>query len=389
MATRPQFPRRIAFALPHLRAGGIEAVVRSLVNGLDRQTWAPLLLLNRKDGDFLEDLSSDVPVIGCGGKGLFFRALVQARLFNKHRIELVYSGTNAMNISTALAVLMMPRRLRPKLLISEHTTAANYLSAARRPRIRKALIGALYPSAQVLAAPSIELAREWRDGLGLKGPELACLPNPVLETGALRQLQEKPPRRIPDRIVAVGRLVPDKGHSILIEAFASVCETMPEAELVIYGDGPERGRLNALACRLGVSGKVSLPGYCPNVLQALASASVMALPSLREGFGNVVVEAMAAGTPVVASDCPGPAALLRGGALGRLVQAGDAGALAGAIGAQLRAPRNEEQLARARDAALAYRADNAIEAFEALAENLLCPGTAGPTPAYAQATPPS
>ncbi|WP_264212624.1 glycosyltransferase [Leisingera thetidis] len=366
-------PQTIAFALPHLKAGGIEVVVKSLLCSLDRSRWSPLLILNRREGELLAALPPDVPVLSCGGGGLLLRARALARLLRRHPAALLYSGTNAMNLSAVMAVAMLPRRQRPRLVISEHTTASDYLAKARHPWLRGLLIRGLYPRADRLAVPLEAIGTGWQAALHLPGPPLACLPNPVLDRAGLDRLRDDPPARVPGRIVAAGRLIPDKGHDVLLQAFAGVQKTLPQTELLIYGTGPEAPALEALAQQLGIAGRVRLMGYSADLLRDFARAELAVLPSLREGFGNVAVETLAAGTPLVATRCLGPEAILQGGKLGTLVPPGDAEALAHAMTKALQTPPDSRQLAMGRAAAAKYQVTFAALAFDSFASGLLSP----------------
>lgn len=369
-------PRRIAFALPHLKAGGIEVVVRSLLGGLERSRWAPMLILNRCEGELLDSVPADVPVLSCGDQGMLPRARALAGLLRRQRVELLYSGTNAMNLSAVLAVALMRRRFRPRLVISEHTTAESYLAKARQPRLRRLLIRVLYPQADCLAVPLEGIGKGWQQALRLPGPPLACLPNPVLEEAALARLQAEPPKRVPGRIVAAGRLIEDKGHDVLMSAFAEVLKAHRHAELLIYGSGPGQAALEAQAQALGIADRVHLMGYSKDLLRDFARAELAVLPSLREGFGNVAVEALAAGTPLVASRCLGPEAILQGGKLGILVPPGDAPALAAAITGALAQPKDARVLKEAQVAARHYLAQAAVQCFDSFASGMLAPARA-------------
>ena len=130
------------------------------------------------------------------------------------------------------------------------------------------------------------------------------------------------------RFVAIGRLVPQKNFALLLRAFARIAT--PADRLVIAGDGPARAHLQALAEQLGIADRVSLPGHVHPVDQLLATADGFVLSSDYEGLGVVIVEALAAGIPIVATDCCVNMAMLLDG-VGRRVPIRDVDALAAAM----------------------------------------------------------
>jgi glycosyltransferase involved in cell wall biosynthesis len=139
-------------------------------------------------------------------------------------------------------------------------------------------------------------------------------------------------------IVGAGRLERQKDFPTLLRAFALLRAQRP-ARLLILGEGAWRGRLLDLAATLGITADLDLPGFEPNPYPYLAGARVFALSSAWEGSPNVLTEAMALGTPVVATDCPsGPREILADGRFGPLVPVGDAAALAAALAQVLEAP---------------------------------------------------
>lgn len=138
------------------------------------------------------------------------------------------------------------------------------------------------------------------------------------------------PRRV--RLITVGRLVPVKGHDILLRSLGALTRAGVDAELTIVGDGPERGRLAALVSREGLSERVFFRGSLEDaaLAAALAEADAFVLPSRREGFGVALVEALATGLPVVATRSGGPEDVVGSGD-GLLVERDDAAALAEGI----------------------------------------------------------
>lgn len=147
-------------------------------------------------------------------------------------------------------------------------------------------------------------------------------------------------------VVAVGRLNRQKGFDLLIAAHAKARQMGADHELVILGEGDERGALTELAAQLGVSASVHLLGFQENPYRFMARATLFASSSRFEGFGLVIAEALACKAPTVAFDCPsGPAEILDGGTYGALVPPQDVGAMAEAIAQLLGDPDRREALA--------------------------------------------
>lgn len=164
----------------------------------------------------------------------------------------------------------------------------------------------------------------------------------------------------PDIVLAVGRLVPEKDFATLL---AAVAQATRQPRLVVLGDGPERGALEALAQSLGIAERVDFRGYLNEPWPAYGEAKMLALSSRTEAFGNVLVEALGHGLPVVATRCGGPEEVLRDGLDGRLVPVGDVAALAKAIDATLAEPG--DPLPR-RTRAETFSLDRALDQFETL-----------------------
>jgi glycosyltransferase involved in cell wall biosynthesis len=160
-------------------------------------------------------------------------------------------------------------------------------------------------------------------------------------------------------VVGMGRLTGQKDFPTLLRA-VTLLRAERRCRLLILGEGEERAALLELAASLGFGNDVSLPGFVARPAAYLARASVFVLSSAWEGFGNVVVEALGCGTPVVSTDCNvGPAEILEDGKWGRLVPVGDARAMADAIAATLDDPHPPDGTVRAAD----YAVDSIVDRY--------------------------
>jgi glycosyltransferase involved in cell wall biosynthesis len=148
-------------------------------------------------------------------------------------------------------------------------------------------------------------------------------------------------------VLAVGRLVDQKGHDVLIEAFARVCRRIPDATLVIVGGGEKRPALEGMVSALGLRGRVILTGHRSDARAFMRDAAVFAHPSRWEGFGLVLLEAMADALPIVASRVSAIPEIVEDGVTGVLVAAGDHVALADALLGVLLNPERARRMGRA------------------------------------------
>jgi glycosyltransferase involved in cell wall biosynthesis len=263
-------------------------------------------------------------------------------------------------------------RVRTRVLVSERNNVSFRVENKPRQGSLPPLLRRTYAMADVITAVSHAVADDLASTTGLPRESIATIYNPVVPSD-LPQRARAPidhPWLLPGTapvVLGVGRLTPVKDFPTLLRAFAQVRRVL-NARLMILGEGknPEesaerRLELMALATELGVAEDVSMPGFVDNPFAYMALASVFVLSSLWEGFGNVIVEALACGCPVVSTDCPdGPGEILDRGRYGRLVPVGDYGAMAEAILATLRAPPDPDLL---RSRAVMFSVDRAVERY--------------------------
>jgi glycosyltransferase involved in cell wall biosynthesis len=337
---------RVALVVSDFEGGGVERTFANLAIGLARLGVAIDLIVGRPDHPFLARLDGTIRVLPVVGE----REVLLRDYLRDQSPDVLITG----KLADDFAALSARRGLAggTRIVAAVGTVLSARFAAHRFNPFRTYLevrrIRAEYGRLDGIAAVSDAVAEDLRRVFLVEQVPLRVLPNPVipedladLALGACPHPWLAPGQ--PPVILAIGGLRKVKDYPTLLRAFARVL-TRGDSRLLILGDGKERARLQALAARLHIADRVDLPGFVPNPFPYLARAAVLALTSRREGLGNVLVEAMALGTPAVATDCFGGVRdLLQDGRLGSLTPVGDHAALAASI---------EEGLARVASGAL-------------------------------------
>jgi len=245
---------------------------------------------------------------------------------------------------------------KTRLVVSTHMTLSSFLKGSP-PQLARAAqeIRQRYPAAEARVAVSRGVAQDLAGLTGIPVQQFEVIGNPVvppdLETRASAPAEHSffAPDQ-PPVLMACGRLAPQKDFVTLLHAFAALRRSRP-LKLIVLGEGPERQRLEGMAQELGVAEDVGFPGFVDNPFAWMRRARLFVLSSVHEGLGNVLIEAMACGTPVASTDCPsGPREILLEGKLGPLCPVRNPEALAAAIQRGLDSPAAPDALRqRARD----------------------------------------
>lgn len=340
--------KRIVFHVPSLRGGGAERVFVLMANEMARRghevtlfTWngdGPNAAL-RSDAVHLVDLG--IPIRGDGfGKPATIGGLIRsARFYRRLKPDAVFSAPEFANLITALALNLAFGKA--KFFPSFHA-AASIPSNDFGSKIAVLLSGLVAARATKAIAVSAGVGRDIA-ARGVPTDKVAVINNP-LPPAIGRPGQTYPWQAdiaaLGDGpvIATAGRLVGVKDHKTLLRGLAELLETRP-ARLVIFGDGPLLGELREETEAIGIASRVLFAGYVNDPAACYAAADLFVLSSTSEGFGNVLIEAMAAGVPVVSTDAPhGPREILADGKFGSLVPVGDAEGLAVAMAAMLDKP---------------------------------------------------
>ncbi|MFP4169294.1 MAG: glycosyltransferase [Desulfonatronovibrionaceae bacterium] len=346
--------RPIAFFIPALNGGGAQKVVVNLVNALPELTDHPLhVVLARKEGEFLDELRTEVQVIDLGTNRASRSVWALVKYMRRYKPQVLMSSMSYVNIICMLAVLLAGRPCRT---ILREANVVLPQSGSLFMRLQKKwliyLMRIIYPLADVVIANSQETLNSMEQaGIRVRN-KAAVFSNPI----TIPPLDSEPislewlPEPRPPYICSVGRLATQKGFDILLSAFARLEDT--KIHLVILGEGELRESLTRQAEGLGIKDRVHMPGFVQNPMAVVRQSKVFVLSTRWEGFGNVLVEALATGVPVVSTDCPGaPGDILENGVHGYLVPYDDPGALANGIVRALITPAGtpEGRKARAED----------------------------------------
>lgn len=253
----------------------------------------------------------------------------------------------------------------PPVIPTIHDSIINFpKSKARRSEIRYRRL--LKHSTHIITVS--DGVRDQPALTGIPSNKVSTIYNPVV-TYELSQWNKEVPNHPwmtdegPPVVLAVGRLTDQKDHSTLLKAFHILTKTR-EIRLVILGEGGLRQQLEDLIRSLNLEDRVSLPGWTDNPFAFMSRAALFVLSSKHEGLGNVLIEALACGCPVVSTDCPsGPSEIMEDGRIGPLVPIGDHAALADAMGRVLDDPPDKEMLMKR---AAFFSAERAVDAYEKL-----------------------
>lgn len=361
-------PKSIIMLIRALDGGGAQRDAITLANGLARAGWPIAIATLDAAGPLRQRIADAVPIIDLGqGRKLRMAQAIGplATLLRQARPAAVIASEASGNCLLALVLDRLAPSQRPAIILRE---VASPLAARRHDpywqnRLAYRLAPWLYPRADRVVCLTKAVQHELVDHFGVAPYRAVHLgTNAVLDHGDLAQLA-RPMFRDPGAIVAVGRLSPEKDFQRLIKAFAALSLVHP-VRLTILGEGPERARLERLIAERGLGQRVSLPGFVANPLEYVRRARLLVSASRYEGFGNAIVEALACGTPVVATDAPhGPREILADGQFGILVPPGNATALAFGMARALRMPVESGPL-RAR--AAEFTTERAVAAFGAM-----------------------
>ena len=367
---------KICFILPSLSGGGAERAAVMVLNALDGMRHERTMFLFRREGAYFHLLSPDIRLVTASRAGRLGRLLDLVSFLRAERPDVVMPFLSYFIASVAVTL----SGVKARVVFNQGSPTTGFLEdpdyAWRRPwrrRLFALLTRIFYGRATAVVTTSNGIANDLVRNYGVPDSKIRIVPNPVdltaIERAAAEPIDEQL-RGDGPVVAAAGRLASVKNYPLLIDAVASLPATRPP-RVWILGDGDERADLEARVERAGLRARTWFLGFQQNPWRFIRRADVFVLTSIYEGFGNVLIEAMACGTPVVATRSYGTTDIVQDEVNGLLVDH-EPSAVAGAIARIL-----EDSALRARLLSAAHRSveqyamPRVVERYEQLFQDVM------------------
>lgn len=335
---------KIAFHFPRLSSGGVEKMRIILARELLARGHEVHFVLCQVVGEYLSQVPPGVKIVDLQASRTLRSFLPLRAYLDREAPDALISSLGPQNVVAILAGCFS--KAKTKIFVTQHNALRHQSRSGQS--LQQQLIPFLYrfllPKADGVIAVSEGLADEVAEVARFDRGKIFVAYNPACPADPPQAGVHEPVLQRP-YIISVGRLVEQKGYPDLLEAYAKLCRSNDRFDLVVLGVGPLMEELTTLAASLGVADRVHFLGFRKDPSSYLAAASLFVMASRYEGFGNVLVEALAAGVPVVSTNCDfGPSEILSGGKFGTLVEVGDVDGIERAMQAMLDCPMPAETL---------------------------------------------
>ena len=326
--------KRILFFIYQMGGGGAARTLLNIINNIDRKKFTPILVTLNYDGSYEKYINDDVKFIKLDTRRLRSAILPLSKVIRKQRADLVFSTIPNYNIIALLATML-------SFSSAENVVReAACLGGSAKENLKLRFAGQLYRRASKVIALSKGVKKNIINRYKVNSDKIDIIYNPV-DIEGIRDMMSKDEvseahkavfRRSCKTIITAGRLHPDKDQKTLLKAFQIVKEDHRDSHLFILGEGSLEAELKQLAIDLNIEDSVHFAGFQHNPYAYFKQADLFVLSSIREGFGHVLTEAMASGTPVVSTKArPGAEEVLAYGEYGYMCEPSDEAALAEGI----------------------------------------------------------
>lgn len=354
--------RKVAFIIPSLRGGGAERVMINIINKLNHNKFDITLILLKKEGPYVKLIPDNVNVVDLDTFRVRKSIIPLIRTLNRINPDVILSTMRHLN----LIILAIRPFLKgtPKIIVREANTPSKNMS--KKDEMFYFFYRFLYSKSDLIIAQCKEMKKDIVEYFKIDEQKIVYIYNP-LDIGKIKDLAKKGnPYKVSNKIniLSVGRLSPEKGFDILLEALQVVVEKVPNVHLTILGEGNLKSELLYQAEELGIKDKISLLGFNENPYPYYHYADIYVLSSRTEGFPNSLLEALACGTKVVATNCKsGPKEIIGENVFGTLVEEGDHKSLAKGIIEAISGSN------KSKDRAVFFDINNIIKEYESVLSN--------------------
>lgn len=348
--------KKVAIVIPSLRGGGAERVMVNVISNLDQDKFDPILIVIKKEGPYIDLLPKKLKVIDLNSDRVRHAIVRLINALNDFKPDVILSTAGHLN----LAILSIRPLLKnkPKIIVREANTPSKNIS--NKEKLQLVLYKYLYSKADLIIAQCNDMKYDIIDSFKIEKSKIKTIYNP-LDMKKIKESSngESPYNSKNINFLSVGRLAPQKGFDILIKSFEIVINKIPSAHLTILGEGSLKQELQDQAEKLGIKENISFIGFRDNPYPYYYFSDMYILSSRWEGFPNTLLEAMACGTKVVATNCKsGPREILGDNEYGTLVEEGDYRSLANGI------IKSISEKNKTGDRANFFHIDNIIKEYE-------------------------
>lgn len=351
-----------------MRGGGAEKVIMLIGNELIKLRWDVTFIMTKSEGPYLSQLDHNIEIIELPFNKISMNIFALRKIFKMNSYDILFASMNHVNIISCISHKLS--NSPSVLILSEHSNIKEVIDRSGFILAQGIKLGVkyFYNYSDHIVCVSKKVKSSLASLMN-KDDKISVINNPIEQYGYSKKHEIK---KAPFYILSIGRLTKVKNYPLLLKSFRHVIDHYKiPAELHILGDGEERNNLESLVTELKLSDIVFFHGF-KNPEKYLNKADLFVLTSNTEGFGNVIVEALSVGLPVISTNCPGgPAEILDNGKYGVLVPVGDYMAIAEEIYREYTATSNTYIIHRRIERAQKYAPSTIVFEYINLFESLL------------------
>lgn len=295
--------KKIMFIAPSMRGGGSERVISILVNHLSRKKFDIILVLLKKEGTYLKDLPNDIKIIDLDSPRLRQAVFKILKTIKQIQPDTIMSTLSHLNIYLAIIRPLFNKKIR--FIARESSIVSVNNKNSKYTNLLDILYKIFYNNFDLMICQSNYMKKDLINNYKIKKEKMVVINNPV-NIEHINKLSTKSDKLLFDKskinLLTVGRLSREKGYDMLLQAISKLDSNY---HLTIIGMGNEENALKSLVKKLSIEHQVDFIGIQENPYKYMRETDLFISSSRHEGFPNVVLEANACSTPVVAFDCPG------------------------------------------------------------------------------------